>query len=64
MATSGGQHDPRQAADIAERLGYMPDAAGLYQDMGVEELLRFFAEAFHLRGAAKRSAVSRGLTSV
>ena len=24
MATSGGQHDPRQAADIAERVGYTP----------------------------------------
>jgi GAF domain-containing protein len=25
MATSGGQHDPRQAVDIAERVGYMPE---------------------------------------
>jgi GAF domain-containing protein len=25
MATSGGQHDPRQAADIAERVGYTPE---------------------------------------
>ncbi|MBV8714697.1 MAG: GAF domain-containing protein [Chloroflexi bacterium] len=24
MATSGGQHDPRQAADIAQRVGYTP----------------------------------------
>ncbi len=41
--------------------GYMPDVPGVYQDLNVEEFLKFFAEAFHLRGAKKRAAIERAL---
>jgi ABC-2 type transport system ATP-binding protein len=41
--------------------GYLADVPGVYQDMRVGEFLEFFAEAFHLRGAARRAAVGGAL---
>src|SRR5437899_10256079 len=43
-------------------VGYMPDVAGLYQDMRVVEFLEFFADAFHLDEGRKRPAVKQALT--
>jgi ABC-2 type transport system ATP-binding protein len=48
-------------ASVRAILGYLPDVPGLYQDMRVEELLEFFADAFHLHGTRRREAVDRAL---
>jgi len=42
-------------------IGYLPDVAGLYQDMRVSELLDFFADAFALKGSARSQAIARAL---
>jgi ABC-2 type transport system ATP-binding protein len=41
-------------------IGYMPDHAGLYQDMRVREFLEFFVDAFRLR-SRRPEAVERAL---
>jgi ABC-2 type transport system ATP-binding protein len=51
--------EPRAVRAVA---GYMPDVAGLYQDMRVVEFLEFFADAFHLDEGRKRPAVKQALT--
>jgi len=56
-------HDvTRDPYEVRAVVGYMPDVPGVYQDLTLEEFLMFFAEAFHLRGARKRSAVERSLS--
>lgn len=47
--------------EVRKLTGYMPDIPGLYQDMRVREFLEFFADAFHLRGPARRAAVDSAL---
>jgi ABC-2 type transport system ATP-binding protein len=42
-------------------IGYLPDVAGLYQDMKVGEFLEFFADAFHLRAERRKLALERSL---
>ena len=42
-------------------VGYMPDQPGLYQDMRVLEFLEFFADAFRIPSAQRRSAVDKAL---
>jgi ABC-2 type transport system ATP-binding protein len=41
--------------------GYLPDIAGLYQDMRVEEFLEFFADAFHLHEPRRRRSIEQAL---
>lgn len=45
---------PRQVCRI---MGYMPDSFGVYDDLTVKEYLHFFAAAYGLHGAARRSVV-------
>ncbi len=41
--------DPRQRPDrVRRRIGYMPDVLGVYDDLTVDEYLRFFAGAYEL----------------
>ena len=47
---------------IRRAIGYMPDVCGLYEEMVVEEYLRFFAAIYHIRGAEARKAVSGALS--
>ncbi len=55
-------HDVVQTPRAVRALvGYLPDVAGLYQDMRVREFLEFFADAFHLKGDRRRAAVDRAL---
>lgn len=55
-------HDVVQTSRAVRALvGYLPDVAGLYQDMRVGEFLEFFADAFHLRGERRRAAVQQAL---
>lgn len=43
-----GERPARDAGAVRRRLGYMPDVLGVYDDMVVDEYLRFFAGAFGL----------------
>ena len=50
--------DVRQQKRAVRRIvGYMPDVAGVYQDMKVREFLLFFADAYHLPSRQKAAAV-------
>ncbi|MHB2017015.1 MAG: ABC transporter ATP-binding protein [Candidatus Xenobia bacterium] len=42
-------HDLRQTLAVRERLGYMPDFLGVYEDLLVCEYLEFFARAYHIK---------------
>ncbi|HED53411.1 MAG TPA: ABC transporter ATP-binding protein [Phycisphaerales bacterium] len=42
---------------IRQRLGYMPDVLGVYQDLTVEEYLHFFAAAYRLPRKKRRSTI-------
>jgi ABC-2 type transport system ATP-binding protein len=53
--------DPRK---IRERVGYMPDSFGVYEEMRVDEYLEFFAAAYGLRGARRREVVAQILKLV
>lgn len=65
-ATSGrarvGGHDV--AADsraVRAVVGYLPDVAGIYQDLRVKEFLEFFADAFRLKEPGRSVAIQRAL---
>jgi ABC-2 type transport system ATP-binding protein len=51
----------RRPLEVRRRIGYLPDFAGLYQDMRVSEYLRFFADANGLDRDARRDFVERAL---
>ena len=46
-----------QAADVRRRIGYLPDFSGIYDDMRVEELMRFYARAQHLEPEAAHARI-------
>ena len=65
-ATSGtariGGHDVAVApAAVRGMVGYLPDVAGIYQDMRVKEFLEFFADAFRLKEPRRSLAIDRAL---
>lgn len=43
--------------EVRRRVGWMPDAYGVYQDMTVGEYLDFFARAFNFRGAERTQRI-------
>jgi ABC-2 type transport system ATP-binding protein len=54
--------------DVAEKpeavravVGYLPDVAGIYQDLSIAEFLEFFADAYHLKDPLRDAAVERAL---
>ena len=49
--TVGGHDVVKQPLEVRKQLGYLPEAAPLYQEMQVEEYLRFVGEARGLYGA-------------
>jgi len=54
--------DPvRRPREVRRRVGYLPDFMGLYQDMRVDEYLRFFADAYGLDAERRRAYVDRAL---
>jgi len=67
LAPSGGRAEvmgfdvARRPVEVRRRIGYLPDFAGLYQDMRVVEYLRFFAAANGLDRAAGARFVERAL---
>ena len=46
---------------VRAMVGYLPDIAGIYQDLRIGEFLEFFADAFHLDSASRDAAVERAL---
>ena len=61
QARIGGHDVAQEPRAIRALVGYLPDVAGLYQDMRVGEFLEFFADAFHLKGERRRVAVECAL---
>lgn len=65
-ATSGkarvGGHDlSSDARAVRATVGYLPDVAGIYQDLRVKEFLEFFADAFRLKEPRRSAAIQRAL---
>ena len=50
-----------EPAAVRAALGYLPDIAGIYQDMRIEEFLEFFADAFRLHEPRRSEAIQRAL---
>jgi len=48
-------------ASVRATLGYLPDVAGIYQDMRIGEFLEFFADAFRLKEPKRTAAIERAL---
>lgn len=48
-------------ASVRTTLGYLPDVAGIYQDMRIGEFLEFFADAFRLKEPKRTAAIDRAL---
>ncbi len=38
----------KESAKVRQSIGFMPDAFGVYDDLSVEEYLRFFADCYHV----------------
>jgi len=49
------------ARAVRAAVGYLPDIAGIYQDMRVREFLEFFSDAFRLKEPKRGSAIERAL---
>ena len=65
-ATSGtariGGHDVATSPTAVRGIvGYLPDVAGIYQDMRVGEFLDFFADAFRLKEPRRSQAIQRAV---
>jgi ABC-2 type transport system ATP-binding protein len=58
-------HDVRaESAAVRAAVGYLPDIAGVYQDMGVDEFLEFFADAFRLKEPQRSVAIEKAIERV
>jgi ABC-2 type transport system ATP-binding protein len=55
--TVAGFDPARQARDVRRRLGYMPDAMGVYDGLRVVEYLEFFAASYNVPRARWRSTL-------
>ena len=55
-------HDvARDQRAVRAAVGYLPDVAGVYQDLRVGEFLEFFADAFRLKNSQRHAAIDRAL---
>jgi len=55
-------HDVRaESPTVRAAVGYLPDIAGVYQDMGVDEFLEFFADAFRLKEPQRSVAIEKAI---
>jgi ABC-2 type transport system ATP-binding protein len=55
-------HDvAREPSAVRRRLGFMPDAAGIYEELSLEEYLDFFAAIHGIRHAERRQAVDAAM---
>ena len=46
---------------VRAAVGYLPDVAGIYQDLRVREFLEFFADAFRLKEPERTASIERAL---
>lgn len=60
-ASVDGHDVSAESAAVRAALGYLPDVAGVYQDMEVEEFLEFFADAFRLKEPQRSAAIERAI---
>jgi len=65
-ATSGtaridGHDVAASSSAVRAIVGYLPDVAGIYQDMRVKEFLEFFADAFRLKEPLRSRAIQRAV---
>jgi len=66
-ATSGtaridGHDVAAEPTAVRAIVGYLPDVAGIYQDMQVKEFLEFFADAFRLKEPRRSLAIQRAVS--
>jgi ABC-2 type transport system ATP-binding protein len=54
----------RDPEEVKLRIGYMTQGSNLWNDLSVEEYLRFYAGLFDLRGAAQDAAVAEWMERV
>ncbi|HWQ29763.1 MAG TPA: ABC transporter ATP-binding protein [Negativicutes bacterium] len=47
----------RHSGKIKEKIGYMPDFFGVYDDLKVDEYLEFYASIYSIKGAARKKLV-------
>ncbi len=52
---------PREVEAVRPRIGYMPDSAGLYEELSLREYLDFFASFYGLGKAARPAAVAAAM---
>ena len=57
-ARLGGVDIPQNPRAIRRRIGYVPDFFGVYEDLTVNEYLRFFASAFRIEDARRAAVVN------
>lgn len=50
-----------RAPEVRRKIGYMPDAFGVYEDLTAEEYLHFFAAAYHIPSGHRRRLVADSL---
>jgi ABC-2 type transport system ATP-binding protein len=48
-------------AQVRAAMGYLPDVAGIYQDLRIIEFLEFFADAYHLQPGKREEAIEQAL---
>ena len=60
-ATVAGIDVERDPSVVRSLIGYLPDFPGLYQDMKVEEYLRFFADAHGLAVGPRKAFIAEAL---
>jgi ABC-2 type transport system ATP-binding protein len=61
VARVDGHDVSGEAAAVRASVGYLPDVAGVYQDMSIGEFLEFFADAFRLKEPQRSAAIDRAL---
>jgi ABC-2 type transport system ATP-binding protein len=62
VARVAGQDVRSDSRGVRATVGYLPDVAGVYQDMRIREFLEFFADAFRLKEPNRTAAIDRALT--
>ena len=63
-ALVAGRDVVRDPEGVRRSIGYMSQRYGLYDDLTVAENLRFYAEVYGLRGAARRDRIEAQLTTL
>jgi ABC-2 type transport system ATP-binding protein len=57
-----GDWDVREnSVKVRAAIGYLPDVAGIYQDLRIIEFLQFFADAYHLKPGQREEAIENAL---